>query len=72
MNMQFVIRLTNGVAVKFHHTLRARNVYSVATDKEASKFDAKWEAELKAKECGMKERDFYADEINAATDSVAA
>lgn len=60
---KFLVRLHNGIAIKFHKNFTARKVYSAVIDAEASTFDAQWEAELKAKEHGMHERDFTVSEI---------
>lgn len=61
---RFVVRLSNQIALKFHRSLMSRNVYSAATDADATQFATRWEAELKARECGMNPRDFFVRELN--------
>lgn len=51
------------MAVKFHHD-DGRKVTSLIRDAEASLFDERWQAELRAAEYGMRHGSFSVQPIN--------
>lgn len=60
---QIYERQTKGCALKFH-TNSCGKQFVTETDECASHFDSAWEAELKAKEHGLREGCFYVEQIN--------
>ena len=51
------------MAVKFHHD-DGRKVATPVRDAEASLFDERWKAELRAAECGMRHGSFSVEAVN--------
>ena len=53
----FVVRQL-GQAIRFETFTGFKRIYKAVADHEATQFDKAWEAELKAKEFGMREGTF--------------
>lgn len=63
LSTAFVVRRAPGsYALKFVSNLCGRHV-NAAADADANHFDAHWQAELKAKEFGLTEREYFIDTI---------
>ncbi len=63
MENKYVVRLTNGIALKFHTNACGKR-YEVATDQDATKFDSKLEAFDKAKDHNVRAGSYTIESLN--------